>query len=253
MPHRKVALVTGAAQGIGLGIVRELLRRNWRVAALDLDDEALHALREEFPRPEELMTLRANVAVEAEVQHAVQRVVQSFGRLDGLVNNAGIANPESGPIDQLALEDWQRWLDVDLTGPFLLAKHSAEHLKRSRGAIVNIASTRALQSEPNCEAYAAAKGGLVALTHALAVSLTGRVRVNAISPGWIAVADFKKPSQRQEPDLSPPDHDQHPAGRVGRPSDVASLCAFLLSDEAGFMTGENVILDGGMTRKMIYH
>jgi len=113
-------------------------------------------------------------------------------------------------------------------------------------------STRALQSEPDCEAYAASKGGLVALTHALAVSLAGKVRVNAISPGWIAVEDFQKPSRRAPPQLRPEDHSQHPAGRVGQPVDIAALCAFLLSSDAGFITGENIVVDGGMTRKMIY-
>ena len=122
-----------------------------------------------------------------------------------------------------------------------MTKHAAPHLRRVRGAIVNIASTRALQSEPDTEAYAAAKGGLVALTHALAMSLGPQVRVNCVSPGWIAHSRVKKK-----------DHAQHPVGRVGRDRDVAELVAFLLSDAAGFATGQNYVLDGGMTRKMIY-
>jgi NAD(P)-dependent dehydrogenase (short-subunit alcohol dehydrogenase family) len=126
---------------------------------------------------------------------------------------------------------------------FLMAKHAAPHLRRTRGAIVNIASTRALQSEPDSEPYAASKGGVVALTHALALSLGPRVRVNCVSPGWIDTRAAK---------LSRADHAQHPVGRVGRPEDVAELVAFLLSDAAGFATGQNYVLDGGMTRKMIY-
>jgi len=171
----------------------------------------------------------------------VRQVVRRFGRLDALVNNAGIASPANGPVEQLALAEWNRRIGVNLTGAFLVTKHAVPHLRRVRGAIVNIASTRALQSEPDTEAYAAAKGGLVALTHALAVSLGPKVRVNCVSPGWIAHARVKQQ-----------DHEQHPVGRVGRDRDVAELVAFLLSDAAGFATGQNYVLDGGMTRKMIY-
>ncbi|QKT04616.1 SDR family oxidoreductase [Ectothiorhodospiraceae bacterium 2226] len=251
MTNGTVAVVTGGAQGIGLGVVRTLLARGWRVAAMDVDAEALDALsREEHSR--HLLPLTADVADEEAVAGAVARTLAHFRRIDGVVNNAGIADPYSGPVGALTLERWQRWIGVNLTGAFLLAKHTVDELAARRGAIVNIASTRALQSEPDCEAYAASKGGLLALTHALAVSLSGKVRVNAISPGWIAVEDYQKPSRRKAPDLRPEDHAQHPAGRVGRPADVAELCAFLLSDAAGFITGENIVVDGGMTHKMIY-
>lgn len=248
----RVVIVTGAAQGIGLGITHELLAAGWRVAAWDIDEEALAALEEDMQGPRDLLPQHLDVSQEDQVRDGVAKAAEHFGRINGVVNNAGIAKPESGPVQQLSLSDWHKWIDADLTGPFLLARHTADHLAAAQGAMVNIASTRALQSEPNCEAYAAAKGGLVALTHALAISLSGKVRVNAISPGWIAVEDYQKPTQRQEPELTESDHEQHPAGRVGRPSDVASLCRFLLSDEAGFVTGENIVVDGGMTRKMIY-
>ncbi len=251
--QKKVAVVTGGAQGIGLGIVQKLVAQDWRVAVLDCDQEALQACYQTYAqRNDQLLMAQVDVADEDAVQRVVAQVHERFGRIDGLVNNAGIAKPESGPVEDLRLEDWHAWLNVDLTGPMLLCKHSVAHLRVSAGAIVNIASTRAWQSEPNCEAYAAAKGGLVALSHALAISLAGQVRVNSISPGWIAVDDFKKPSLRRTPDLSTLDHQQHPAGRVGRPADVANLCAFLLSEQAGFITGEDIIVDGGMTRKMIY-
>jgi NAD(P)-dependent dehydrogenase (short-subunit alcohol dehydrogenase family) len=177
------------------------------------------------------------------VRGCIRRVVQRFGRLDALVNNAGIASPANGPVEKLAAVEWNRRIGTNLTSVFLMTKHAAPHLRRARGAIVNIASTRALQSEPETEAYAAAKGGMVALTHALAISLGPQVRVNCVSPGWIDTGKAK---------LRRVDHEQHPVGRVGRPEDVAQLVAFLLSDAAGFATGQNYVLDGGMTRKMIY-
>jgi NAD(P)-dependent dehydrogenase (short-subunit alcohol dehydrogenase family) len=247
------AIVTGGAQGIGRGIVDHLLQLGWQVSVFDADEEALAALESELAAySSQLLTLATDVADEDAVASAVELTVGRLGRLDGLVNNAGIADPYCGPLEELSLSDWQRWLDTNLTGAFLPSKYCLPHLRRCQGAIINMASTRAIQSEPQSEAYAASKGGLLAFTHALAVSESGRVRVNAVSPGWIAVEDYKKPANRSTPQLSETDHAQHPAGRVGRPPDVAALCAFLLSSQAGFITGENVRIDGGMTRKMIY-
>jgi hypothetical protein len=143
-------------------------------------------------------------------------------------------------------------LAVNLTGPWLCSRAFASLLCERRGSIVNIASTRALMSEPYTESYAASKGGLVALTHALALSLGPAVRVNCVSPGWIDVTPLAKRSRRQPEQLSARDHVQHPAGRVGRPEDVAGMVLYLASDAAGFITGQNLVVDGGMTRKMIY-
>ncbi|HEY5898691.1 MAG TPA: SDR family oxidoreductase [Burkholderiales bacterium] len=240
MPKKiqKVALVTGGARGIGKGTAMLLAARGYRVVSADRDAAAGAAL--DLPG---VAFMRCDVSREASVRSCVRAVVKRFGRLDALVNNAGIASPDTGPLEKLRLAQWNRRIATNLTGVFLMTKHAAPHLRRSRGAVVNIASTRALQSEPQTEAYAASKGGVVALTHAMALSLGPEVRVNCVSPGWIDTRESK---------LSRADHAQHPVGRVGRAEDVAELVAFLLSDAAGFATGQNYVLDGGMTKKMIY-
>jgi len=225
----KVALVTGGAQGIGAGIAALLGARGWQVAVADLRQAP------------DFFSIRCDVGREASARAAIAKVIRRFRRLDALVNNAGIADPDSGPVEKLRLTEWNRRIGTNLTGPFLMAKHAAPHLRRARGSIVNVASTRALQSEPNNEAYAASKAGLIGLTQALALSLGPDVRVNCVSPGWIAHAPVRRK-----------DHAQHPVGRVGRDADVAELVAYLVSDAAGFVTGQNFVIDGGMTKKMIY-
>ncbi len=253
----QIALITGAAQGIGRELTRHFLARGWRVAGLDLDAEALAELADLHPGAP-LLPLLADVGCEGAVAQAFARLEEwqaQAGQPAGfnlLVNNAGIASPTSGPIETLALADWNRWLDSHLTGAFLCTRAAVPGLRLRRGAIVNISSTRALQSEPDCEAYAAAKGGLLSLTHALAASLGPEIRVNAICPGWIETGPLQKKSRRREPDHRAIDCSQHPAGRVGEPADIAALVEYLASPQAGFITGQHVVVDGGMTRKMIY-
>ncbi len=248
----KTIIVTGGAQGIGRGIVEYLLDRKCQVVMSDIDIEAGQELVERLAKPESLLFVHTDVSKEHQVMQCITETLQFTGRIDGLVNNAGIANPTNAPITELLLDDWDKILRTNLTGSFLMVKHAAPYLSLKQGAVVNIASTRALQSEANTEAYAASKGGLVALTHAMAISFGSRIRVNAILPGWIDVSKLKKKSARKAVHFSQQDHEQHPVGRIGKVEDIAALTAFLLSDEAGFITGQQFIVDGGMTRKMIY-
>jgi hypothetical protein len=246
----RTAIVTGGGQGIGRAIAARLAADGYAVIVADVDAEAgREAERSLGPAAR---FVRCDVAKEAQVRACVRAALAGGGRLHALVSNAALARPARVPVTKLALAAWNRALAVNLTGAFLMTKHAAPHLARARGAIVNIASTRALQSEPNTEAYSATKGGIVALTHALAVSLGPKVRVNCVSPGWIDVSARRKASRRKPARLSAADHAQHPAGRVGTPEDVAALVAWLLGAEAGFVTGQNFVCDGGMTRRMIY-
>ncbi|WP_428264202.1 glucose 1-dehydrogenase [Haliangium sp.] len=248
----RVAIVTGAGRGIGRAILRELLRAGAAVTAIDLDAAAVCDAVEEYAELGPTRFVIADVSHEDEVAAAVADAVAAFGHLDIVINNAALSAPTNAPVEALDRRVWEQVLAINLTGPMLVVKHALPHLRA--GAVVNVASTRAHQSEPHTEAYAASKGGLVALTHALAVSLGPAVRVNCVSPGWIDTREFRPRGERDQPlePLTDADHAQHPVGRVGRPEDVAALCRYLVSDQAGFVTGQEFVIDGGMTRKMIY-
>ena len=243
----RVALVTGAARGIGLGIAAWLIAEGWQVVLTDLD--RVRGSKVAKVLGDNAWFHGMDVSDEVQVSVGVAEVLGQFGRLDALVCNAAIANPHNTTLESLSLAHWNRVLAVNLSGPMLLAKHCAPYLRAHCGAIVNLTSTRAGQSEPDTEAYAASKGGLLALTHALAMSLGPEIRVNAVSPGWI---DARDPSVRRADPLSEADHAQHPAGRVGTVEDVAATVSWLLSKNAGFVTGQEFVVDGGMTKKMIY-
>ena len=221
----KVAVVTGGAQGIGKCICEEFLKAGAQVAVIDIQENPYFV---------------GNLADKADLERFAAKVIEDFGHVDFLINNAA---PMMKGIDSCTYEEFEYAQRVGVTAPFYLSKLFAPHFGKG-ASIINISSSRDRMSHPQTESYTAAKGGISALTHALAVSLSGRVRVNSISPGWIDTAYTV---------YEGPDATQQPAGRVGHPKDIASMVLFLCSEEAGFITGENICIDGGMTRLMIYH
>ena len=221
----KIVVVTGGAQGIGQCIAEEFRKFGAHVCIID---------KQEGPH------FVGDIAEKSVLEEFVQEVVGKYGRIDYLVNNA---LPLMKGIDECSYEEFQYALSVGVTAPFYLAKLFAPHFAEG-ASIVNISSSRDRMSQPQTESYTAAKGGIAALTHALAVSLAGKVRVNSISPGWI---DTKNTI------YDGPDAAQQLVRRVGNPMDIANMVLFLCSDKAGFITGENICIDGGMTHQMIYH
>ncbi|WP_142847477.1 SDR family NAD(P)-dependent oxidoreductase [Telmatospirillum sp. J64-1] len=248
----KVLAVTGGAQGIGRAIALRFAREGYAVSIADPAEDAgremLDKLREAGVKA---VFEPANIAEADQVARWVERTTAELGCPDVLVNNAGIARGK--PFLELAPEDFDAVIGVNLRGTFLCSQAVARAMvgQGKGGAIVNIASTRAFMSEAGTEAYTASKGGIVALTHGMAISLGGYgIRVNCISPGWIETSDWQFSARSRTPRHSDRDRLQHPVGRVGSPEDVAEACLFLV--QAGFMTGQNITLDGGMTVKMIY-
>lgn len=225
MFRNRVVVVTGGAKGIGKTIAEEFSRAGAHVCIIDL-------------LPNQYFV--GDVGKQEDLEAFAQKVLAEYARVDVLVNNA---LPVMSGLDACDYDTFNYALRVGVTAPFYLAKLFAPYFAPG-ASIINISSSRDRMSQPQTESYTAAKGGISALTHALAVSLAGRVRVNAIAPGWIDTA-FQE--------YHGPDATQQPAGRVGNPVDIANLALFLASDKAGFITGENICVDGGMTRQMIYH
>ena len=243
--ENKVVVVTGAGKGIGRNVALTYAKKGAKLAILDRSSEDLKET-ENLVREigAEVFSRIVDLTKAGDIADAVQEIKSTFEKIDILINNAGLGRSRS-PYD-LDIEDWDYVLNTNLRGTFICSRESAKVMKENGGgAIVNISSTRAFMSEPNTEAYAASKGGILALTHALAISLgPDKIMVNAISPGWIETGDYSQ--------LKPSDHQQHPAGRVGTPEDISRACLFLTNPENNFITGANFVVDGGMTRKMIY-
>jgi NAD(P)-dependent dehydrogenase (short-subunit alcohol dehydrogenase family) len=236
-------LITGGAKGIGREIAMSFALAGNEVIVADRDDragsESIDAIRSVGGIAGFIHT---DVSVPSDITLLFKTISERFKNLDILINNAGFGIWKSPDI--LSLDEWDSVINTNLRGTFLCSKAAAAIMRlNGKGSIINIASTRAIMSEPGSEAYAASKGGLVALTHAMAASYAkDNIRVNCISPGWIETGDYEK--------LCKTDHAQHFSGRVGKPADIAKACIFL--SENDFINGENIIIDGGMTRKMIY-
>ena len=244
-----LVVVTGGAQGIGKTTSLVLVHEGYNVLVLDNDMEAIEDFKKETDS-KNIYFVKTDISQEGDVREALSEASKISNNFTGLVNNAAIANNK--PIVDLSVSEWLGVLNVNLTGIFLMCKYFIPGLKRSKGSIVNISSTRALMSEKHTEAYSASKGGVISLTHALAVSYGPEIRVNCISPGWIETRDLKKNSRKETVFHTLEDKYQHLVNRVGNTNDIAQFIAYLISNKAGFITGQNFIVDGGMTKKMIY-
>jgi NAD(P)-dependent dehydrogenase (short-subunit alcohol dehydrogenase family) len=240
----KAVIVTGGAKGIGAAVVKAFANAGATVIIADILEERGRELSHELEKKgKPVFFVGCDIRQPDQVAKMVEKANEISSRIDILINNAGISFPK--PITELSIEEWDNVLNTNLRGAFLCSKEAVPFMKKHGGKIINIASTRAFMSEPDWEAYGASKGGLVALTHAMAISLGQfNIQVNCISPGWIMTGDYEE--------LRLEDHQQHPAGRVGKPEDIASACLFLADSQNGFITGENLIIDGGISRKMIY-
>lgn len=249
----KIIAITGGGAGIGRGLAWHFARAGYAVSIMDPDRtagrEALQVMRE-YGAP--ALFVGGDVSKPADVNHWLAQTKARLGVPDVLINNAGIMIRKD--VLKLTMAEFDKVIAINLRGTFIAAQAAARMMaRRGRGGcIINMASTRAFMSEPDTEGYSASKGGIVALTHSMAISLgPHRVRVNAIAPGWIETGDWQKASQAKTPHHSKADREQHPVGRVGTPDDIAKACQFL-AESADFITGQTLVVDGGMTVKMIY-
>ncbi len=226
----KVVVITGGAKGIGRDMVREFIKAGAKVAVIDKEEQG-----------EATFYYQGDLTEEVSLNEFVELVIKKFGRIDYLINNACLSN--KGLLSGCGFENFNYVLKVGVTAPYMLTKLFMEHFNEG-GSIVNISSSRADMSQADTESYTAAKGGIHALTHAMAISLAGRVRVNSVSPGWIDTTNSTWTAQ---------DNRQHPVKRIGAPIDITNTVMFLCSKDSNFITGENIKVDGGMSRLMIYH
>ena len=247
---KRTAIITGGVQGIGRVMAGMMADSGYQVAVWDIDPEAIGEERERWMEKPEWLGVVCDVSDEKQVEQALNETLKHFGSVDILVNNAAIS--ANIPISQLSVEEFRKVIDINLNGAFICTKYCEPELRLNKGSVINICSTRAFQSEANTEAYSASKGGIFSLTHSLAVSLGPDVRVNSISPGWIDVSAIRKKSTARQENLSEADHLQHPSGRVGTPEDIGRMVLFLCDPANNFITGQNFVIDGGMTRRMIY-
>lgn len=223
-------IITGASNGIGKALAKSL-RKKYNVINIDIIEKDL----------KDVDFYKCDLSSKEELFKTIEKIKSKYKSVYALINNAGIGYFK--PLEEQSIEQWEKVLSVNLTAPYILSKEFAANLKESKGHIINISSTRAIMSEAGTESYSASKGGISSLTHALAASLSSEVKVNSISPGWINTEDDYKPTKK--------DKSQHLSGRVGKTSDIVDTVKFLLKNK-GFITGTNITVDGGMTKKMIY-
>ncbi len=242
---RSTVIITGAARGIGKSVAQYFASKDFNVVVADnKKNEGISTTEYLRDLGYEAIFVKTDVSLLPELENLMRETIGAYGSIDVLINNAGLSEFYD-PLE-ISMEKWNRVLSTNLQGVFFASREAVKFMKETGGgSIVNIASTRALMSEPNSEAYAASKGGILGLTHAMAASFAKyKVTVNAILPGWIETGDYNA--------LKPADHSQHLSGRVGKPDDIARACFFLSSPENNFITGTQLVVDGGMTRKMIY-
>ncbi|MFF2015174.1 SDR family NAD(P)-dependent oxidoreductase [Paenibacillus sp. NPDC058177] len=244
----KTVIVTGAGRGIGRAIAMSYASAGAKVVVAELEEERGRQTVNEIVRHGgKALFVLCDVSREADIVALMKRTVEAFGTINILINNAGIANPHTASVYELSVEEWDKVMNTNARSCFLATREAAKAMKENPqgGAVINLSSTRSLMSEAHTEAYAASKGAITALTHAMAISLgPDGITVNCISPGWIETEDYNE--------LREIDHKQHPSGRVGTPQDIARACLYLSGEDNNFVTGAQLVIDGGMTRKMIY-
>ncbi|WFD09419.1 SDR family oxidoreductase [Tepidibacter hydrothermalis] len=241
----KVVLITGSANGIGKIIAKEYCKKGATVILADIDQKNGIILEKEYKNLGfDAYFYKIDLSKSQEIIDMFKFIIDKYKKIHIIINNAGISKFKS--LYELTIDEWDNIINVNLRSAFITSQEFAKYNKNTHyGRIVNIASTRHIMSEPNSEAYAASKGGIVSLTHALAISLSQEnITVNCISPGWIQNNNYSE--------LTNKDHKQHPSSRVGKPEDIARTCLFLTDEKNDFINGENIIIDGGMTKKMIY-